>query len=93
MMKISLFLQLCLNAIIVLFSGQNALAQDNKVEEISDYVFSELPRQIIEKLPDALVEDIKTKSDFGAVIEIGGLTNDNLSIDDIDLNTGNTLHY
>ena len=83
-------MQMFLSVILVSFPGQNALAQDNKVEEISDFVFSELPRQIIEKLPDGLVEDIKTKSDLGAVIEIGGLTNDNLSIDDIDLSTGNS---
>jgi len=70
-----------------LISGQNVQAQETTVDEISDYVFDKLPQQILEKFPESLIDELKTKSDFGATLEVGGFTSDNLSVTDIDVSS------
>lgn len=72
-----------------LMSGQDVQAQENTVDDISDYVFDKLPRQILEKFPERLIDDLKTKSDVGATLEVGGFITDNLSVSDIDVSSGN----
>jgi len=76
--------------IAVSLSGHSSVfAQDTAVEEISDYVLDRLPKQIAAKFPDTLIKDMKTKSDFEAVMELGGFASDNISVSDIDVSSEN----
>ena len=76
-------------AISLIFQAKPVYAQDNILNDISEYVFEHLPDSLGDRLPESLLKDIKTKSDFGAVLELGGFASDNLSVTDIDVNSGN----
>lgn len=74
------FIAISLTAFFTLATA--AHAQDEIISDISDF--------ILETVPDGLLKDLKTKSDFEAIIELGGISNDNLSVTEVDVTSGNS---